>query len=81
VVARRSLDEEQSLGHDRAQLNRTDRHIERLWRVIADQVSAIAARVADGQDTKRPQLVLNTLNDLMATYQTHRQWIISRLAT
>jgi hypothetical protein len=33
-----------------------------------------------GIDTERATLILSTLNDLMATYHLHRQWITAPLA-
>jgi hypothetical protein len=65
------------LGLTREQLTRTDRHIEKLRRLIAKQSESLAPKRADSQPSS---VLLATFNDLMATYQGHRQKIVAALA-
>ena len=74
------LDEEKELGRTREQLARIDRHIERLGRTIAQQEKLIGRVKFVGISSERALLMLSTLNDLMATYQLHRQWITVEVA-
>jgi hypothetical protein len=71
------LREEGMLGLTREQLTRIDRHIEKLRRLIAEQSERLAS---NGAGPQRSTLLLATLNDLMATYQVHRQKIVAALA-
>ena len=71
------LREEGILGLTREQLTRIDRHIEKLRRLIAEQSERFAS---NGAGPQRSTLLLATLNDLMATYQVHRQKIVVALA-
>ena len=74
------LQEEQQLGQTSEQLTRVERHIELLRHLMAKQVELVDRLRSSGDDAARPQLLLATLNDLMLTYQAHRQWIVSALA-
>jgi hypothetical protein len=71
------LRDERILGLTRDQLTRIDRHIEKLRRLIAKQSDSLAPKRADSQPSS---VLLATFNDLMATYQVHRQKIIAGLA-
>jgi hypothetical protein len=71
------LREEGILGLTREQLMRMDRHIEKLQRLIAKQSDSLTPKGADSQPSS---VLLATLNDLMGTYQGHRQKIIAALA-
>jgi hypothetical protein len=71
------LRDERILGLTREQLTRIDRHIAKLRALIAKQSENIAAKGADSQPSS---VLLATFNDLMATYQGHRQKIIGALA-
>ena len=52
----------------------------KLRRIIAQQKKRIGRITFIGINTDRAILILSTLNDLMATYQRHRQWITAYLA-
>jgi hypothetical protein len=80
VVLKRLLDEEKRLGRTREQLARIDSYMEDLQRIIAQQQKRIERFKFIGIDTERATLILSTLNDLMATYHLHRQWITAPLA-
>jgi hypothetical protein len=71
------LRDERILGLTRDQLTRIDRHIEKLRRLIATQSESLTPKRADSQPSS---VLLATFNDLMATYQVHRQKIIAGLA-
>jgi hypothetical protein len=71
------LVEEDMLGLTREQLTRIERHIEKLRHLIAKQSESLVPKRADSQSSS---VLLATLNDLMATYQGHRQKIIAGLA-
>jgi septal ring factor EnvC (AmiA/AmiB activator) len=75
VLLKLLLDEEKELGRTREQLARIDKHIEKLRRIIAQQEKHIERFKFISLDTERATLLLATLNELMATYQLHRQWI------
>ncbi len=74
------LAEERGLGHDRAQLTRVQRHIERLQGVIGNQAKLIDNLDADGHGTAREARVLDTLRELLKTHEQHREWLMSMLA-
>jgi hypothetical protein len=74
------LDEENLLGLTQDQLQRTNRHIEKLRRLIAKQSETIDKRARNGLETSRATTLLSTLNEIMATYQIHRQRIVAALA-
>ncbi len=80
VVLKLLLAEEEMLGLTREQLVRIDRHIEKLRRIIDQQQQRIDRFKFIGGDNDRPLMMLATLNDLMATYQLHRQRITAALA-
>jgi hypothetical protein len=73
------VEQENMLGLTHQQLRRTDEHIEQLRRLIAVQVEIIEKMTRTGMDTKRADLVLASMNDLMATYQRHRLKIADAL--
>ena len=75
VLIKLLLDEEKMLGLTQEQLRRIDRDIAQLRQLISGQTKRIERLAFFGIDTEARQLVLATLNDLMATYQIHRQWI------
>ena len=64
----------------REQLARIDSHIEKLERIIVQQEKRIGRVKFVGIGSGRATLLLSTLNDVMATYQLHRQWITAGLA-
>jgi hypothetical protein len=76
------LHEEKQLGRTREQLVKIDSYIEKLGRIIAQQKKHTERFKFMGSlmDIERSTLILSTLNDLMATYQLHRQWITAALA-
>ena len=74
VLLKLLLAEEKMLGPEQ-QLRRIDRHIAQLRQLISQQTTRIERLSSFGIDTEGRRLVLATLNDLMATYQTHRQLI------
>ncbi len=80
VVLKLLLAEEEMLGLTREQLVRIDRHIEKLQRIIDQQQQRIDRFKFIGGDNDRALVMLATLNDLMATYQLHRQRITAALA-
>lgn len=80
VVLKLLLAEEEMLGLTREQLSRIDRHIEKLRRIIDEQRKRIARSKFIGLDSERALLLQATLNDLLATYQLHRQRITAALA-
>jgi hypothetical protein len=63
------------------QFAKISRHIEWLRQLIAKQVELIEELRLGGQDCERPMLVLATLNQLLAIYQTHRQRTIAAIAS
>ena len=71
------LRDERILGLTRDQLTRIDRHIAKLRALIAKQSDSLAPKRANSQPSS---VLLATFNDLMATYQVHRQKIIAGLA-
>jgi len=75
VLLKLLLAEEKMLGLTEQQLRRIDRHIAKLRQLISQQTTRIERLASFGIDTEGHRLVLATLNDLMATYQIHRQWI------
>jgi hypothetical protein len=60
-------------------LNVTSRSGRAAIRIIAQQQKLIDRRKLIGIDTERSTLLLATLNELMATYQLHRQRIVAAL--
>jgi hypothetical protein len=80
VLLEQLLFEENMLGLTKEQLQRIDRHIAKLQQLIAEQTARIKRLAFFGIDTEAHRLVLATLNDLMATYQIHRQRITAALA-
>ena len=79
VLLKLLLAEEKMLGLTDQQLQRTDRHIAKLRQLISQQTTRIERLASFGIDAEGHRLVLTTLNDLMATYQTHRQLITAAL--
>jgi len=72
VLLRLLLQEEDMFGRTRAQLHRVDRHIARLRQAIRN--------TEDQEDaTERYQVLLATLNDLLATYELQRKRISAAL--
>jgi septal ring factor EnvC (AmiA/AmiB activator) len=82
VILKLLLAEEKSLGQTREQLQQIDSDIEKLRRTIAQQKKHIERFqfIGSVMHTERAIVILSTLNDLMATYQQHRQWITAGLA-
>ena len=76
------LHEEKQLGRTREQLVKIDSYIEKLGRIIAQQKKHTERFKFMGSlmDIERSTLILSTLNDLMSTYQRHRQWITAEVA-
>ena len=79
VLLKLLLAEEKMLGLTEQQLRRIDRHIAKLRQLISGQTRRIERLASFGIDTEGHRLVLATLNDLMATYQIHRQQITAAL--
>jgi len=75
------LDEEEMLGLTQEQLRRIDRYIAKLRQLISEQTRRIERLAPLGIEMEARRLVLVTLNDLMATYQIHRQRITAALVT
>src|SRR5262249_49801670 len=73
VLLKLLLAEEKMLGLTEQQPRRIDRHIAQLRQLISGQTRGIERLAAFGIDTEGHRLVLATLTDLRATYQTHRQ--------
>jgi hypothetical protein len=73
------LDEEKMLGLTQEQLRRADRHIAKLRQLISETTKRTERLASFGIDAEAHRLVLVTLNDLMATYQVHRQRITAAL--
>jgi hypothetical protein len=69
------------IGLSEQQFVKINRHIERLRHLIAKQVELIEELRLGGRDFERPVMVLATLNQLLAIYQTHRQRIIAAIAS
>jgi PAS domain S-box-containing protein len=69
------VEEETRLGLTREQLNKLERHISRLSELTARQVELIDGLQSRGQPAERAQMVLETFNDLMATYTAHQHRI------
>ncbi|MBO0718766.1 MAG: hypothetical protein J2P55_15740 [Rhizobiales bacterium] len=74
------LAEEERLGLTREQLARIDEHIGKLQAIIVQQQKLVDTLKWFGIDSERWKLILATMNDLMATYQLHRQRIVAALA-
>jgi hypothetical protein len=74
------VEEENHLGLTAQQRNELDHYIPRLTEITARQVELIDNLRSLHQPTKQAEVVLATLNDLMATYITHRQKISAQLA-
>ena len=81
VLLKLLLAEEKMVGLTEQQLRRIDRHIAQLRQLISGQTRRIERLAAFGIDTEGHRLVLATLNDLMATYQIHRQRITGALVS
>jgi hypothetical protein len=79
VMLRLLLDEEKLLGLTQEQLRRVDRHIAKLRQLLSEQTARIERLEFFGIEAKAHRLVLATLNDLMATYQIHRERITAAL--
>jgi hypothetical protein len=79
VLLKLLLAEEKMLGLTQQQLQRIDRHIAQLRQLISQQTTRIERLASFRIDTEGHRLVLATLNDLMATYQIHRQLITAAL--
>ena len=79
ALLRLLLADEKMLGLTREQLARIDRHIEKLRTIIAQQQKSIDRRKLIGIAAESSTILLATLNDLMATYQGHRQRIVAAL--
>src|SRR5262249_42499090 len=75
------LAEEKMLGLTEEQLRRIDRHIAKLRELISEQTTRMKRLASFGIDMESRRLVLATLNDLMATYQIHRQRITAALVS
>src|SRR5262249_59794282 len=73
------LAEEKMLGLTEEQLRRIDRHIVKLRQLISEQTKRIERLAFFGINAEAHRLVLATMNDLMATYQIHRQRITAAL--
>ncbi len=73
------VEQENMLGLTQQQLRWIDHHIEQLRRMIAVQVEIIEKMKRTCMDTQRADLVLASMNDLMVTYQLHRQKIAAAL--
>src|SRR5262249_13635172 len=80
VLLKLLLAEEKMLGLTEDQLRRIDRHIGKLRQLISEQTKRVERLESLGIDREGSRLVLATLNDLMATYQIHRQRITAALA-
>jgi hypothetical protein len=79
VLLKLLLADEKMLGLTDQQLQRTDRHIAKLRQLISQQTTRIERLASFGIGTEGNRLILTTLNDLMATYQIHRQRITATL--
>lgn len=73
VLLRRLIEEENKLGFTHEQLGRLDRYISRLSAIIARHVELRDKLIAAGRPLERAEMVLATLNDLMACYVVHRE--------
>lgn len=80
TMLRLLIEEENHLGLTGQQRNELDHYISRLSELMARQAELIDNLRSRRQPTKRSELVLATLNDLMATYIAHRQKISEQLA-
>lgn len=60
-------------------LHSLDRHIERLRKIMAHNVRFIDNLKSLGEPTERPQRLLATLDDLIATYSAHRERVSAGL--
>jgi hypothetical protein len=69
------VEEENKLGFTRELLGRLDHHISRLSEIMARQVELIDNLTSLGEPLERSQMILATLNDLMAAYIAHRHRI------
>jgi hypothetical protein len=65
------VEEETHLGLTREQLSKLDHHIGRLSELMTRQVELIDGLQSRGQPAERAQMVLETFNELMATYMAH----------
>lgn len=70
------------LGFGRPQLSAIERHIARLRAIVFEQVGELNDLKTEGHpsEVERAQAVVATLNDLMTTYEAHREKIIAALA-
>ncbi len=73
------LRQENMLGLTHEQLRRIDQQTDHLRQMIAIQVEIIEKMKRTAMNTRRADLVLTSMNDLMATYQVHRQKIAAAL--
>jgi hypothetical protein len=81
VLLKLLLDELKMLGLTQEQLRRIDQHIAKLGQLISEQIARIDRLAFFRIDTEAHRVVLATLNDLMATYQIHRQRITAAVAS
>ncbi len=73
------VEEENHLGHTQEQLDKLERHIARLRKIMARHTDLMDNLQSNGQSSERATMVLATYNDLMAVYLTHRQTITTAL--
>ncbi len=81
TLLRLLVEELNHLGLTREQLGRLDHHIARLSKMMAHQVELIGHLRLCGEPVERPELVLATLNDVMAMYLAQRQRIAAALSS
>ncbi len=74
------VEEENNLGLTREHLYLLDHQISRLSEIMARQMDLIDNIRSLGQSAERAQMVLATMNELMATYIAHRQKVSAALA-
>jgi len=80
TMLRLLVEEENRIGLTGQQRAELDHYISRLSEIMARQVELIDNLRSLHQPTKLAELALATLNDLRATYMTHRQKISAQLA-
>jgi hypothetical protein len=73
------VDEENKLGVTPEQLGRLDRHICKLHEIMARQVELTDKLRSLGRPIERAEMILATLNDVMATYIAYRHRINAAL--
>jgi hypothetical protein len=67
------VEEENRLGFSHEQLGRLEHHISQLAEIMARQVELTDGLRLDGHSVEQAEMVLATLNDLMASCIAHRQ--------